>query len=113
MVRIRRCRAPLSPTACRAAVILLLTVESETIRPTPHFRQQVFLADDAPTVTNEEGQQVEDLWFDRHRVGSTPQFPQVRIERKLVKQVDQVSASRTTAGRQPQKVSEISGKKQG
>ena len=58
----------------------------------PDFRHQIFLADNAPAIADEEGQEVEDLWFDRDDIGSAAQFTQLRIERILVKQVDQGSA---------------------
>jgi hypothetical protein len=73
----KRCCSPLSPMACRAAVIRLVNVDSETIRDR---RQQVILAGDAIPVRDEIRQEIEYLWFDLDQVGAAPQLAPLQIE---------------------------------
>ena len=63
MVRINFWSLPLSATALRAALILLVNVDSETIRP-PDVGDQIILTDDAIAVLHEIDQQVEHLRFE-------------------------------------------------
>ena len=79
MVRISRCCSPLSPTACRTAVILLLRVLRND-SAVPHFGNQIILADNTFAIADEVLQEVKDLRFDRDDIASTPQFTPLGIE---------------------------------
>jgi hypothetical protein len=65
IVRISFCSSPLSPTALRAALMRLVSVESDTTRP-PQT--------DAVAILDQENQQIEDLRLDRNRLGTAAQF---------------------------------------
>ena len=82
-VRMTRCSFPLSPTAFLAALMRLVSVDSDTIRPPPHRRNEVVLAHHAVTVADQVRQQVKDLRFDRHKHGATPQLTAVGVERVI------------------------------
>ena len=79
-VRIRRCSSPLSPIALRTALIWLVRVDSETIRPPHTALQQIVLADDALAVAHQVDQQVEDLRPDRNNLGPPGELPPVRVK---------------------------------
>ena len=84
-VRISRCVAPSSPSARRAALIRVVSADSETIRP-PHIAcKQIVLADHAVAVLHEEGQQIEDLGFDIERARAAAQFAPLEVEPVVAK----------------------------
>ena len=56
----------------------------------PHRGEQIVLADDALAVSDQVKQQVENLWFDGNRCGTTKQLTAIRIERVLLKQISHV-----------------------
>ena len=70
-VLIRRCASPLSPIALRAALMGVVTAESETIaRPRPP--RYIVLADHAVAVADQVGEKIEDLRFERNQTGRPP-----------------------------------------
>ena len=80
MVRIRRCSSPLSPTALRTALMRLVSVESETMRPCQTAIDQIILADDAFAVLHQIDQQVEYLRADRNGFRPAREFATIDVE---------------------------------
>ena len=69
----------------RAALIRLVKVDSETIRP-PHTEcQQIVLGDDAVAIADQVHQQVEHLRFQRDRFAAPPQFAALHVEHMIGK----------------------------
>ena len=69
-VRISRCWSPLSPTAVRAALIRVVSVDSDTRAPTPNRLQHILLTDDAVAIDNEVLQKIKDLGLERNNIAS-------------------------------------------
>ena len=79
-VRIRRCSSPLSPIALRTALIWLVRVDSETIRPPQTASSRSSLLTTRSRLLHQIEQQVEDLRPDRDRLGPPGELPPVGIE---------------------------------
>ena len=84
-VRIRRCASPLSPIALRAALIRLVKVDSETIRPPHTEASEIVLGDDAVAIADQVHQQVEHLRFQRDRFAAPPQLAARHVEHMIGK----------------------------
>ena len=74
MVRIMIWSLPLSPTARRAALIRLVSVDSETMRPSHTVFDQIVLGDDMVAVFDQVNQQIEHLRLDRHAFAAAGQL---------------------------------------
>ena len=85
MVRISRCCSPVSPTALRAALIRLASVDSETIRA-PDRSQQIVFANYPIAVSDKEEQEIKHLGLDRQQHGSPPQLAALRVEQVIFEQ---------------------------
>ena len=86
MVRISCCSSPLSPTALRAALMWVASVESATVRPPQSAARRSLLADDALAILHEIGQQVEHLRLHGNRHIAAAQLARVRIKRMIGKE---------------------------
>jgi hypothetical protein len=69
----------LSPTAVRAALIRLVSVDSDTIRPPQTEAIRSSLADDAVAVLYQVDQKIEHLRFDMDSALCAPQFAPSRL----------------------------------
>ena len=85
MVRISRCSSPLSPTALRAALMRLVSVESDTMRPPQTDGDQIVLAHHAVAILHEVKQQVEHLRLDRDQFRAAPKLAPVGIKYMIFK----------------------------
>ena len=80
IVRIRRCSSPLSPIALRTALMWLVRVDSETIRPPQTASSSSSLLTTRSRFSHQIEQQVEDLRPDGDRLGPARQLPPVGVE---------------------------------
>ena len=85
MVRINRCSSPLSPTALRAALIRLLSVEFGDDPTAPDRGDQIVLADHTVAVAHQIEQQIEHLRLDRDQLRAPPEFAAFRIKYMIFK----------------------------
>jgi hypothetical protein len=85
-VRISFCSPPLSPNALRAALMRLVSVEADTIRPPPDRSDEIVLADDALAVLHQVDQEVEHLRLDGNALDTAAQLATVGIKRMIVKE---------------------------
>ena len=76
---------PLSPTALRAALIRLVSVDSETMRPSQIVLDQIVLGDDAVAVLDQIDQQIEHLRLDRDALAAAGQLAEVDIKHMVGK----------------------------
>ena len=79
-VLIRRCSAPLSPIAHRAALIRVVSVDSETMRPPQIAATRSSLLATRSRFLIKIGQQVEHLRLDRDRNGAMTQLAPIGVE---------------------------------
>ncbi len=86
MVRIKPWSLPLSPTALRAALIRLVRVDSETIRPSQIFSNQIVLGDDAVAILDEKNEEVEHLRLDGNAFAATRQLAAVDVKYMIRKE---------------------------
>src|ERR1700682_2697733 len=96
MVRISFWSAPRSPTAFRAALMRLVNVEADTIRP-PNRSDEIFFADDAVAVLHQIDQQIEHLRLHGNCCAAAEKLAAFCIKRMIVKDKMHV-APRTASG---------------
>ena len=71
---------PVSPTAVRAALMRLVSVDSETMRPCQMRLDQIVLGDDAVAVLDQVNQQIEHLRLDCDILAAAGQFAHGGVE---------------------------------
>ena len=86
IVRIKVCRSPLSPTALRAALMRLVSVEFGDDAPVPDRGDQIVLADHAVAVFDQEDQQIEDLRLQRKQRAVPPQLAAIGVKCMICKE---------------------------
>ena len=86
MVRISFWSWPLSPTALRAALMRLVSVASETIRPPQTDAMRSSLVTTRSRFSHQVDQQIEHLRLDRNRLGAAAQLAPVGIKRMIGKE---------------------------
>lgn len=84
-VRTRRCASPLSPIALRTALIWLVMVDSETIRPLHTACSNSSLLQAVIAVADQHQQDIEDLRPDSHVMASQGQLPALLIQHVVLK----------------------------
>jgi len=77
--------SPLSPTALRAALIRLVSVDSETIRPPQTEAMRSSLLTTWSRFCTKYTQQIEYLGLDRYRLGAAAKLAAVGIKRMIIK----------------------------
>ena len=76
---------PLSPIACRAALMRVSSAASETVRPSHTAVEQVILTDDALAIADQIFQEIEDLGFHGTQNTASAQFAPSGIEDAVLK----------------------------
>ena len=92
MVRIRCWSLPLSPIALRAALMRLVSVESDTIRPPQTAAIRSSLLTTRSRFSTRIDQQIEHLRFDRNSFAAAPQLAAIGIKRMIGKEKFHVAA---------------------
>ena len=72
--------APVSRIALRAALRRVVTAELGNDSALPNCVDQLILADDPATVSDEMDKEVENLWFERDQIAGVTQFAPFDIE---------------------------------
>ena len=80
MVRISLCSSPLSPTALRAALMRLVSVDSETMRPSQIAAIRSSLVTTRSRFSHQIDQQIEHLRLDRDELAAAAQLAAVGVE---------------------------------
>ena len=81
IVLIRVWSEPVSPIACRTALMRLVSVELGNDSPFPDGVEQIILADHPCTVVDQVDEQIEDLRSDIDQLGAAPQLAAILIYR--------------------------------
>ena len=80
------CLSPLSPIACRAALIRVLNAESEMTRFAPYGCEKHLLADNVIAIFDQVQDQIEHLRLDAYNVPRASQLAAVNIHDAITKQ---------------------------
>ncbi len=86
MVRISFCSLPLSPIALRAALMRLVNVESDTIRPPHTEAMRSSLLTTRSRFSHQIDQQIEHLRLDGNGLGAAAQLAPIGVKRMIRKQ---------------------------
>ena len=97
-VRISLCSSPVSPTARRAALIRLVSVDSKTTRPF-QIASEIIPCQHALAVADQIEQEIKHLRLERDQRVRPPQFAALGIEHEIL-EMDRHAAPRLPLGNQ-------------